>query len=89
MNTFWLKIAGVAVAVLGVIILINVFSSSEPEPQPVPEEHSLSQQVDRDREKFLSRPKAVDLKGFSDEQIYSEINVLSTPVNVKGEAQVG
>jgi heterodisulfide reductase subunit A len=33
----------------------------------------------------VCRPKAVDLKGFSDEQIYSEINVLSMPINVKGE----
>jgi hypothetical protein len=60
MNTFWLKIAGIAVAVLGVIILINVFSSSKPEPQPAPEEQGFSQQVDRDRERFLSRPQAVD-----------------------------
>jgi heterodisulfide reductase subunit A len=37
----------------------------------------------------VCRPKAVDLKGFSDEQIYNEINVLSAPVNVKGEAQIG
>jgi heterodisulfide reductase subunit A len=37
----------------------------------------------------VCRPKAVDLKGFSDAQIYSEINVLSMPVKVKGEAKVG
>jgi heterodisulfide reductase subunit A len=36
----------------------------------------------------VCRPKAVDLKGFSDEQIYSEINVLSSPINVKGEAKI-
>jgi heterodisulfide reductase subunit A len=37
----------------------------------------------------VCRPKAVDLKGYSDAQIYSEINVLSNIVHVKGEAQVG
>ena len=35
----------------------------------------------------VCRPKAVDLNGFSDEQIYSEINVLTVPVNVKGETR--
>ncbi len=30
MNTFWLKIAGVAVLVVGVIVGITVFTSSEP-----------------------------------------------------------
>jgi len=58
MNTFWLKIAGIAVAVLGVIILINVFSSTEPQPQP--EEQGFSHQVEKDKERFLSRPKPVD-----------------------------
>jgi heterodisulfide reductase subunit A len=33
----------------------------------------------------VCRPGAVDLMGFSDEQIYSEINVLSEPFEVKGE----
>jgi len=37
----------------------------------------------------VCRPKAVDLRGFSDQQIYSEINVLSDIVNVKGEAHGG
>ncbi|MGD8628116.1 MAG: CoB--CoM heterodisulfide reductase iron-sulfur subunit A family protein [bacterium] len=33
----------------------------------------------------VCRPKAVDLLGFSDDQIYSEINVLSDVVEVKGK----
>jgi heterodisulfide reductase subunit A len=33
----------------------------------------------------VCRPKAVDLKGYSDEQIYSEINVLSDVIKVKGQ----
>jgi hypothetical protein len=35
MNTFWLKIAGAAVAVVGIIILVNAFlPKNEPKPQP-------------------------------------------------------
>ncbi|MHC4111840.1 MAG: hypothetical protein ACYSUY_12250 [Planctomycetota bacterium] len=56
MNTFWLKIVGVVVAVLGVVILINVFSSSKPEPQPRQEEQGFSHQVETDRKKFLTKP---------------------------------
>lgn len=60
MNTFWLKIVGIAVAVLGVIILIGVLSSSEPEPEPIQQEKGFSDQVEADRKKFLTRPQAVD-----------------------------
>ena len=59
MNTFWLKIAGGAIAVLALIILINVFSSSEPEPPPI-EEKGFSQQVETDRKRFLAKPELVD-----------------------------
>ncbi len=59
MNTFWLKIAGGAIAVVALIILINVFSSSEPEPPPI-EEKGFSQQVETDRKKFLAKPAPVD-----------------------------
>ena len=38
MNTFWLKIAGVVVVVVGLIILISVFTSSEYEPGAKPPE---------------------------------------------------
>jgi hypothetical protein len=36
MNTFWLKIAGLAIVVIGLIILVNVFSTSKSEPKPEP-----------------------------------------------------
>ncbi|MHC4571582.1 MAG: hypothetical protein ACYS0C_05855 [Planctomycetota bacterium] len=36
MNTFWLKIAALAVVVIGLIILVNVFSTSKSEPKPEP-----------------------------------------------------
>ena len=35
----------------------------------------------------VCRPKAMDLMGFSDDQMYSEINVLSEPFKVKGEVE--
>jgi hypothetical protein len=60
MNTFWLKIAGLVIAVLGVIILINVISSPKSEPQPIQEEQGFSQQAATDRKKFLTRPAPVD-----------------------------
>jgi len=36
MNTFWLKIGGFAVVVIGLIILVKVFSPFESEPKPKP-----------------------------------------------------
>jgi len=59
MNTFWLKIVGIAVAVVVVIILINALSS-RPEPQPAPQEQGFSDQVRKDKQKFLTRPAPVD-----------------------------
>ena len=46
MDKFWLKIAGFAVVVLAVVILVNVFSPSEPaepEPEPVVETGAVEQ----------------------------------------------
>jgi len=34
MNTFWVRIVTLGVVVLGLVVLVNVFSSSEPEPKP-------------------------------------------------------
>jgi hypothetical protein len=64
MNTFWLKIAALAVVVVVVIILIGVFSSSkrsrptaesanEPETKP----KTFYDQVEKDKEKFLAEPQ--------------------------------
>ncbi len=66
MNTFWLKIAAIAVIIAVVIVLIGVFTSSE-KPQPLTKEtaaepadkpvKTFSEQVKRDQEKFLTPPK--------------------------------
>ncbi len=66
MNTFWLKVAALAVVVVAVIVLIGVFSPSErPEPlskptaaEPVDKPaKTFAEQVEKDREKFSSPPK--------------------------------
>ena len=62
MNTFWLKIAALAIVVVAVIVLIGVFSSSE-KPRPAAESvnkpvKTFDEQVEKDKEKFLSPPKA-------------------------------
>ena len=59
MNTFWLKIVGIAVAVVVVIAIINAISS-RPEPEPEPPETDFGDQVRKDKEKFLSKPTLVD-----------------------------
>jgi hypothetical protein len=59
MNTFWLKIAGLAVVVVAVIILIGVFTSSKT-AQPQTKERSFYDQVEKDREKFLAEPRSLE-----------------------------
>ena len=67
MNTFWLKIAGVVVAIVVVIVLISVFTSSSPAPSVSPAAPTKEQvekpktfydMADRDKQ-FLEEPKAV------------------------------
>ena len=66
MNTFWLKIAAIAVVIVAVIVLISVFSPSE-KPQPLTREtaaepankpvKTFAEQVEKDKEKFLTPPE--------------------------------
>jgi len=62
MSTFWLKIAGFAVVIVGVIILIGYFSGSETKTSPASESKPKTywEQVEQDREKFLSEPESVE-----------------------------
>lgn len=57
MNTLWLKIAGIVVAVLGVIILINVFSNSKPEPRPP--EKTFRDQIEEDDRRLRADPQYI------------------------------
>ncbi len=61
MNTFWLKIAGVAVLIVGVIVGITVFTSSEPEQarerEPKPREKTVYDQWEEDEKKLSAEPQ--------------------------------
>jgi hypothetical protein len=59
MNTFWLKIAGAAVAVVLIIVLITMFTSSRT-PEPERTTKTFYDQAEEDKERFLAEPKAVD-----------------------------
>jgi len=60
MNTFWLKIAGLAVLVLVVIVAVNVLSPSGSEPKAEHQPQTLGESAARDRNKFLAKPKPVE-----------------------------
>ncbi len=57
-NTFWLKIAGLAVVVVGVIFLISVIrggkTQTESEPPP-----TFYDQAEEDKKRFLAEPQQV------------------------------
>lgn len=59
MNTFWLKIAALAVVVVTVLVLIGVFTSSE-RSQPQARPKTFYDQVEKDREKFLVEPRSLE-----------------------------
>ena len=64
MNTFWLKIMGLAVLAVAVIILISVFTSGtdseSPEPQPKEPQKTFYDQAEEDKQRFLTAPQAQD-----------------------------
>jgi len=63
MNTFWLKIAALAIVVVVVIVLIGVFSSSErsrPAAEPQTKEKTFYDQAKKDKEKFLAEPRSLE-----------------------------
>ncbi len=67
MNTFWLKIAGLAVGVVIVVIIIGSLTSPqgdsslpEPERKSFMETKSFQTQVEEDKEKFLTKPEPVE-----------------------------
>ena len=64
MNTFWLKIMGLAVLAVAVIILISVFTSGtdsqSPEPEPKEPQKTFYDQAEEDKQRFLTEPRAQD-----------------------------
>jgi hypothetical protein len=65
MNTFWLKIAGVAVIAFLIVIAIGLFTSNgnneseQPEP-PEEDQDSFYDAVREDKEKYLAEPEPVE-----------------------------
>ena len=55
MDTFWLKIVGFAILVVGVIILIGFLTSGTKEP-----EKTFYDQVEEDKQKFLTEPQPLE-----------------------------
>lgn len=65
MNTFWLKIAGGAVGVVIVLIIVNKFFSGDDTPGPQEERRSITdtksfaRQVEEDRAKLSAEPQPI------------------------------
>jgi len=59
MNTFWLKIAGVAVAVVVAIVVVSMYLPHGPQ-EPQPPEKTFYDQAQQDKEKFLAEPKPLE-----------------------------
>ncbi len=55
MSTFWLKIAGLGVVVVGLIILVNALLPSETEPEPEPK--TFWDQVEEDDKRLRADPQ--------------------------------
>jgi hypothetical protein len=66
MNTIWLKIAGVIVAVVLIFALVIIFTSGPTEAPAQTEQQdkpkNFAQQVEADKEKFLTEPQPVEEK---------------------------
>ena len=61
MNTFWLKVAGAAVGVVVVIILIGTFTGGDKKPaQPQEPEKGFYDMVKRDREVLSAVPQSAE-----------------------------
>ncbi len=59
MNTFWLKIAGVAIAVVLVVVMISMFTSKKNQEPETPKK-TFYDQAEEDKQRFLAEPKEAD-----------------------------
>lgn len=59
MDTFWLKIAVAAVAVVVGIIVVSMFLPTGPQ-EPQPPEKTFYDQAEQDKERFLAEPKPLE-----------------------------
>ncbi len=59
MNTFWLKIAGAAIAVVLVVVFISMLTSNKTQEQEPPQK-TFYDQAEEDKQRFLAEPKEAD-----------------------------
>jgi len=59
MNTFWLKIAGAAIAVVLVVVFISMLTSNKTQEQEPPQK-TFYDQAEEDKQRFLAEPKETD-----------------------------
>ncbi|MHC4193627.1 MAG: hypothetical protein ACYSP9_05565 [Planctomycetota bacterium] len=57
MNTFWLKIAGIVVVIVGVIVLVNALSSSESKGEKEHKPETFWEQVREDDKRLRADPE--------------------------------
>jgi len=62
MNTFWLKVVGAVIVVVGIIVLISMFTSNGTQ-EPEQPKKTFYDQAEEDKQRFLTEPKAVDSGG--------------------------
>jgi hypothetical protein len=58
-NTFWLKIAGLAVLVVGVIFLISVIKGGKTQTESEPPPKTFYDQAEEDKKRFLAEPQQI------------------------------
>jgi hypothetical protein len=56
-NTFWLKIAGIVVVILGIIVLVNALSSSEAEGEKEYKPKTFGEQLREDDKRLRADPE--------------------------------
>jgi len=87
MNTIWLKIAGIIVAVILIFVLVIIFTSGPTQEPAQPEQpnkpRNFSQQVEADKEKFLTEPQPVEEKkqepAVEDQNIPEQVKSVQQP----------
>lgn len=73
MNTFWLKIAGAAIGIVLIFVLVSMFTSDGTQ-EPEQPQRTFEQQVEADREKFSNLPQPLNTQ----EQNQTSVNVPET-----------
>ena len=88
MNTIWLKIAGAVVAVIIIFALVVIFTSGPKQEQAQPEQpkkpKNFAQQVEADKEKFLTEPQPVEVQtkqpAVEDQNVPKQVQPVQQPV---------